>query len=345
MSRRRLLAGLLVVASGLACGIEELGEPEPRAPATPPPGSPVALHGRLHVEGLQLTDEHGEAVRLRGVSDQGIQWFPFGTCITDASLDFLAAPEGMAIDVLRVPVYVEEGGYLDDPRGMAAAALEMIDHAIARGLYVIVDWHVTSFDPNDRLDEAKEFFRYFGATYAGHPNVLYEIANEPSGVGWSRIAAYADALIPSLRMHDPLAPIVVGTPDDSGELADVADAPLTGANAANVLYTFHFYAASMELGQIVPYLDRIPIFVTEWGAASYDGDSPDDYEKSALFVAALDGPAQRVSFVGWSFTDDRESSAMLLPGTCATEEDAGGPWTMESLSVSGQFMRAQLVSP
>ncbi|MCY1010874.1 hypothetical protein OV079_35980 [Nannocystis pusilla] len=35
MSRRRLRAGLLGVASVLACGIEELGEPEPRAPATP----------------------------------------------------------------------------------------------------------------------------------------------------------------------------------------------------------------------------------------------------------------------------------------------------------------------
>lgn len=305
--------------------------------------TPVERYGRLHVEGVQLLDACDRPIQLRGVSDQGIQWFPWGTCIDDSSLEFLA--ESLSVDVVRVPVYLEEDGWLDDPEGMSMRAREIADHAIERGLYVIIDWHVTSFDPNDRLPESLEFWTQMATHYAGVPNVLYEIANEPSEVGWDGIVTYAEPVIAAIRAIDPEVPIIVGTPDDSGELGDAAASPLTGASAVNVLYTFHFYAASMDLAQILPYLDRLPLFVTEWSAASYSGDSPDDYDRATAFVAALDGRAQRASWVAWSFTDDAESSAMLQPGTCAPEPGAGGgPWSPASLSDAGVFVRAAIAA-
>lgn len=301
------------------------------------PPTPIERYGRLRVDGLQLVDACDRPVQLRGVSDQGIQWFPWGTCIDDASLTLLT--DALATDVVRVPIYLEEEGWLDDPEGMTARAHELIDHAIDHGLYVIVDWHVTSFDPGDRLTESLEFWTAMATAYAGVPNVIYEIANEPAEVDWPGIVAYAEPVIAAIRAIDPEVPIIVGTPDDSGELAEVAAAPLTGPTAVNVLYTFHFYAASMQLDQVVPYLDRIPLFVTEWSAASYSGGAPDDYMRAAAFVAALDGPAQRVSWTAWSFTDDAESSAMLRRGTCATEPgEGGGPWNAAALSRAGVFV-------
>jgi Cellulase (glycosyl hydrolase family 5) len=299
--------------------------------------TPIERYGRLRVDGVQLRDACDRPVQLRGVSDQGIQWFPWGTCIDDASLELLTGT--LATDVVRVPVYLEEDGWLDDPEGMTARAHLLIDHAIDHGLYVIVDWHVTSFDPGDRLPESLEFWTHMAAAYAGVPNVIYEIANEPAEVDWAGIVRYAEPVIAAIRAIDPDVPIIVGTPDDSGELAEVVAAPLTGAAATNVLYTFHFYAASMRLDQVVPYLGQIPLFVTEWSAASYSGDAPDAYARAAEFVAALDSAAQRVSWTAWSFTDDAESSAMLRPGTCAIEPGAGGgPWSGASLSSAGVFV-------
>ncbi|MBK6923397.1 MAG: glycoside hydrolase family 5 protein [Deltaproteobacteria bacterium] len=318
----------------ISAGTDE-GPAMPQAP-------PVERHGRLAVDGLQLVDACGHPVQLRGISDQGIQWFPWRTCLDDDALTFLLASDGLDVDLLRIPVYVTEGGWLHDPEGMRDALETIADAAIARGLYVIIDWHVTSFDPNDRLDEAREFWTAVATRYAGVPNVIYEIANEPSEVAWYGIREYAGEIIPIIRAINPEVVIVVGTPDDSGELADVADAPLSGELAHNVMYTFHYYAASMELSQIEPYLARLPIFVTEWAAASYSGDSPDDYDDGAAFLAALAGEPQ-VSWVGWSFTDDAESSAMLRRGTCAEEPGAAaGPWDTSALSTAGWFMRRQL---
>lgn len=303
--------------------------------------TPIERYGRLHVEGVQLVDACDRPVQLRGVSDQGIQWFPWGTCFTDESLGYLR--DALAIDVVRVPVYVEEGGWLDDSEQMRQRTHAIADAAIARGLYVVIDWHVTSCDPRDRMVEATAFWTEIATAYAGVPNVIYEIANEPAEVEWSGIAEYAEEIIDTIRAIDPEVVIIVGTPDDSGELSDAADAPLA---ASDVLYTFHYYAASMDLDQIEPYLERMPLFVTEWSAASYSGNSPDDYDDAAALRTALEGPAQQVSWIAWSFTDDSESSAMLISGTCAEQPGApAGPWNDAMLSTSGEFMRDGLLAP
>ena len=339
------IVGLILAAAchGESAGADEVvlsagDDDDPAMPQAPP----IERHGRLAVDGLQLVDACGQPVQLRGISDQGIQWFPWGTCLDDDALTFLLASNGLDIDVLRIPVYVTEGGWLHDPEGMREKLQAIADAAIARGLYVIIDWHVTSFDPNDRLDEARSFWTAVATRYAGVPNVIYEIANEPSEVDWPGIREYAAEIITAIRAIDPDVVIVVGTPDDSGELSDVADAPLQGELAENVMYTFHYYAASMDLSQIQPYLARLPIFVTEWAAASYSGDGPDDYSDGAAFLALLAADPQ-VSWIGWSFTDDAESSAMLRRGTCAEEPGgAAGPWDTDALSTSGWFMRRQL---
>ncbi len=61
------------------------------------------------------------------------------------------------------------------------------------------------------LDHATRFFTDIASRHKDRVNVLYEIANEPSGVSWSRIKEYAERIIPVVRAHDPDAPVLVGT--------------------------------------------------------------------------------------------------------------------------------------
>lgn len=81
------------------------------SPYTYPEGSPVAKHGMLRVEGLQMVDQQGEAVQLAGFSTMGWQWC--ADCYTRESIKNLV--DKWHINVLRLAMYVEEGGYNDHP--------------------------------------------------------------------------------------------------------------------------------------------------------------------------------------------------------------------------------------
>lgn len=177
-------------------------------PITHREATPVDANGRLQVCGTQLCNQHGAPVQLRGMSTHGTQWY--AQCLTDASLDALA--RDWRADVLRVSTYVQEGGYETDPAHFTALADRLIRQASDRGLYVIVDWHMlTPGDPMANLDHATRFFTDIASRHKDRVNVLYEIANEPSGVSWSRIKEYAERIIPVVRAHAPDAPVLVGT--------------------------------------------------------------------------------------------------------------------------------------
>jgi len=312
---------------------------------SPPPkqGTPVEINGRLKVVGTKLVNQYGKAIQLRGVSDQGIQWFPWRTCPTSESLDWLVDSEnGWGVDVYRIPVYVTEGGYINDPQGMTQKAKKLVDEVTSRGMYAIVDWHVHGGNPMDYLEEAKTFWSDISSTYAGRKDVIYEIANEPTS-SWSSIKQYAETIIPIIRGNDSDVVIIVGNPEWSSDLASPLNDPLTDNLAYNIMYTFHLYAGDMSIDLIRPYIGKLPIFVTEWGASSSNGNSPDNYNNAQNFVDLLGGnnsTGEKISWIGWSFTDDGESSGMLKPGTCPS-----GPWNDSSLKESGVFMKKNILNP
>ncbi|WP_341720787.1 hypothetical protein QQG74_14395 [Micromonospora sp. FIMYZ51] len=83
------VAGVAVLALGVGLGVASAGEdvpaaqppaisaPTAQAPAAQAPAdTPVAVHGQLSVCGVQLCDEAGEAIQLRGMSSHGLQFFP-----------------------------------------------------------------------------------------------------------------------------------------------------------------------------------------------------------------------------------------------------------------------------
>jgi len=248
-----------------------------------PVGSPAEINGKVYVCGTKLCNQHDNPIQLRGMSTHGTQWF--SQCITNQSLNVLA--KDWKADVIRVSTYVQEDGYETDPLYFTNLAHEIIEKATARGLYVIVDWHM--LDPGDpyyNLQRAKAFFTRIATRHKDKTNILYEVANEPNsfsfgepnGLTWSRLKSYHERIIPVIRAIDADAVVLVGTPgwsslavSDGGNERVVIRNPVA---AENIMYTFHFYAAShgiYHLQALSRAADQIPMFVTEFGTQDYAG--------------------------------------------------------------------------
>lgn len=312
------------------------------AAVTPPAGgTPVAINGQLSVCGTRLCNRYGTPVQLRGMSSHGTQWY--AQCLTNGSLDALA--KDWKADVLRVSTYVQEDGYETDPRKFTDLAHALIEQATARGMYVIVDWHMLDpGDPNANLSRARTFFTEIANRHKDKPNVFYEIANEPSGVSWSRIKSYAEQIIPVIRSIDRDAPVLVGTRAWSSfgvsEGANEAEVVGNPVNASNIMYTFHFYASSHReeyLNALSRAADELPVFVTEFGTQNYAGEGADDFVMTQRYLDLM--ASKKISWVNWNFSDDHRSGAVFRTGTCA----ANGPWTgTTALKPAGVWVRDRI---
>lgn len=301
--------------------------------------TPLAANGRLKLVGKQLSNEAGNPIQLRGISSHGLQWFD--QCYTQGSVQALATQWGA--DLFRAAMYVDEGGYLNNQSGLRAKINQIVDWTGQAGIYCIIDWHVLNpGNPNDRLSYAIDFFRTMAQTHAGKKHVIYEICNEPNGVDWTTIKAYADQVIPVIRQYDPQAIILVGTPQWCQRPQDVLANPLTGANAYNVMYTFHYYAGSHYFQNDIRLVSgQLPLFASEWGTSSYTGDGGGDYNNAQAWADLMAGqnPAgQKISWVNWSFADKAESSAALNPGACSNSA-----WN--NTTYSGTWVKDHLLNP
>ncbi|MER5770389.1 cellulase family glycosylhydrolase [Streptomyces sp. NPDC001985] len=313
---------------------------EPKG-APPAGNTPAGINGQLTVCGTKLCNQYGKPIQLRGMSTHGLQWYP--QCVTNGSLDALAGD--WKADVLRISMYIQEGGYETNPRKFTDQVHAIIEQATARGMYAIVDWHMLSpGDPHHNLARAKTFFTEIAQRHAGKSNVIYEIANEPSGVTWSRIKSYADQLIPVIRRQDSNAPVLVGTRAWSSlgvsEGANETEIVNNPVSASNIMYTFHFYAASHRdeyLSTLSRTADKLPVFVTEFGTQDYSGDGANDFTMSQRYLDLM--ASKKISWVNWNFSDDHRSGAVFQQGTC----DSGGPWAgTSSLKPAGVWIRDRI---
>ncbi|GAA2569889.1 cellulase family glycosylhydrolase [Winogradskya consettensis] len=313
------------------------------APATTAPaasGTPLGVNGLLHVCGVNLCNQYNKAIQLRGMSTHGLQWF--ANCYTNASLDALA--NDWNADLLRIAMYVQEGGYETNPAAFTSQVNGLVDSAEARGMYALIDFHtLTPGDPNYNLDRAKTFFAAVSARNAAKKNVIYEIANEPNGVSWAGIKSYAEQVIPVIRANDPDAVIIVGTRgwsslgvSDGSSSSEIIANPV---KATNIMYTFHFYAASHKdnyRDEVTRAASSLPLFVTEFGTVSASGGGAVDTASSTAWLDLLD--RLNISYANWTFSDADEGSGALKKGTCAS-----GTFTGTSiLTESGALLRSRI---
>ncbi|TDQ06342.1 glycoside hydrolase family 5 protein [Pedobacter metabolipauper] len=297
--------------------------------------TPVQLHGQLKVSAGKILDKNNREPQLRGISMSWSIWGGkkyYNTNVVNWLKD------DFRISLLRLSMAVEpDSGYLQDPVGQTRLITRTADEAIKLGIYVIIDWH----DHHAHLhpEKAKAFFAEVSKKYAGIPNVIYEIYNEPERVAWPLIKNYAIEIIAEIRKHDPQNLIVVGSPSWDQDIDVAAKDPVTGY--ANIAYSFHFYASEpSHQERLMQKADAaihagLPIFVTEWGVGEADGNGKFDQEKTAKWFQWME--TNKLSWANWNITDKDETTALLKPGA-----PVNGKWKADQLTPAGSYIRSKL---
>lgn len=295
----------------------------------------VKQHGALHVRNGKMLDRRGLPPQLRGIS---LSWSVWGgkkyynpEVVRWLKSDF-------KINLLRVAMAVEpQGGYLQQPELQEKMVTSVIDAAIDQGIYVLIDWH--DHHANVNLQASKDFFRRVSKKYAGVPNVIYEIWNEPERISWKIVKNYAIEVISEIRKNDPSNVIVVGSPSWDQDVDIAAKDPVTGFK--NIAYSFHFYASDPNHQEkLMAKADAaiqagLPLFVTEWGVGEANGNGVFDLAKTTNWWNWME--KNKLSSANWNITDKKETTALLLPGA-----DVKGNWGLEQLTPAGVYIRKQL---
>jgi endoglucanase len=298
-------------------------------------GSPLDMHGALKVKGNRIVDQHGVPPQLRGVC---FSWSIWGgkKYYTPEVVDWLA--NDFKATLVRASMAVEpEGGYLSDPEGQKKLVITVVDRAIKNGIYVLIDWHDHNAEKN--IEEAKVFFADMAQKYAGIPNVIYEIWNEPARQTWEVVKAYEVEVIKVIRKYDLVNLIVAGSPKWDQDVDIAAADPLTGFE--NIAYSFHFYASDnwhqegLRAKAELAMQKGIALFVTEWGVGESNGNGVFDRERTARWMDWME--KHQLSWANWNLTDKNETTALVLTGA-----SVNGGWREDQLTDAGKYIREQL---
>lgn len=298
--------------------------------------TPVKKNGRLSVKGTRLVNSQGKAVVLKGVSTHGINWFP--QYVNRAA--FKTLRDNWGVNCIRLAMYTEEyNGYCSG--GNQAELRKLINngvkYATELGMYVIIDWHILSDgNPVKNKKQAMSFFKYMAKKYKNQNNIFYEICNEPNGgTSWNRIKSYASSVIKTIRKYDKKNIILVGTPTWSQDVDVAADSPIKGYS--NIMYTFHFYAAthgdSYRQKVQAAIQKGLPVFVSEFGISESSGNGRIDKNEANKWMQFL--KKNKISYVCWSLCNKNESCS-LLKSSCSRT----GNFKKSDLSQAGLWYKS-----
>lgn len=294
-------------------------------------GGFVAQHGALRVAGNRVVDQQGKSIQLRGMSLFWSQWTDF----------YVAKNVDVMVDdwkstVVRAALGVEnEDGYLVQPAANLAKVRAVVDRAIARGIYVIIDWH--DHHAQDHKAQALDFFGQMAKAYGKQPHVIFEIYNEPMNVSWPVVKSYAEQAIRTIRAAGSNNLIIVGTPNWSQDV-DVAASNRIQSDP-NVAYTLHFYANTHRQflrDKAKTALDRgIALVVTEWGTCSADGNGTVDESETRTWLNFM--RTHGISWANWALNNKAEACSAVRPAAPSV-----GPWRDDQLTPSGSLVKKSI---
>ncbi len=312
-----------------ASGVET--KPQP----TSVTGTPFANHGKLHVSGAYLYDSHNKKYQLYGMSTHGINFGDdFSRYVNEDAFKTLV--DDWNTNCIRLVLYPKGyNGYCNggDKTKLKTIVKNGIDYATKCGMYVLVDWHVHNYNPNETKDGAKAFLSEIAKEYANYGNVLYEICNEPTSSPWdSAIKPYAEEVIPVIREHAKDAVIVVGTNTWSQDIDEPLKNPLS---FSNVMYTFHFYANShtdsFRKRVETAVKGGLPIFITEFGTCHASGNGGFNANESQKWFDLC--KEYNLSHMNWSLSNKSETASAILSSCSKTSG-----WTQNDLTESGKLI-------
>ena len=302
--------------------------------------TPYGLHGELSLDGTRIVDEHGADFQLRGMSTHGINWFP--EYVNEEA--FRTLRDEWGLNCIRLALYTAEyDGYCEggDKEALKGLVRDGVEYASALGMYVIIDWHVLQDEtPKAYEEEAMSFFEEMSAELADRGNVLYEICNEPNGdTTWSEVRSYAEDIIPVIRRNSPESIVIVGTPDWSQGIDQVASDPLTGSESENVLYAVHFYAKDHTQwlrDRVIDALDDgIPVFFSEFSTCEASGSGANDFEQAEAWLELAD--EHDISYCFWSLSNKDDTSSIISPSSGSVSD-----WSEDELTETGRWAKGHL---
>ena len=127
----------------------------------------------------------------------------WGQYWTPGTVDWLI--DDWKTEVIRASMGIEPAGaYLSNPTAERAKVIAVVDEAVKRGAYVIIDWHEENAPKH--IAQARAFFTDMATRYGSQPNVIYEIYNEPVNYSWSQIKSYAIDIVAAIRAQRPGQP-------------------------------------------------------------------------------------------------------------------------------------------
>ena len=326
----------LVLAPTDAEGPRQAAEMRARQEAAryvpPEEPNPAKFPRPLHVEGPKLLDDAGNEVWLQGVSLSGTE-----SVVHDrqAEKSTLVAIEDWGANCIRVPVkddfWFGKTGYQNDGGKEYRALIDrIVTLAANRGAYVVLDLHRFRAPK----PEHAEFWKDAAAHYKNHPAVLFELFNEPHGIGWDVLvnggwvgeagqhdesAFLTDAekkanagfesvglkgLLAAARSTGARNPAIVSgvfwtndlTGWDQGWAMDDPDGD-------GILYSWHTYNWHPGWARVLPIAEKHPVFVGECGGDEKKMDfiKHSDQEDPNTFCPDLLGFIQehRLHWTGW----------------------------------------------
>lgn len=272
-------------------------------------------------------------MQLKGVSTMWLNWENRYSA-SQAGLAWLR--DNWNLSVIRAAMGIEpEGAYLTNPELARTQLRQVVQNAIATGVYVLIDWH--DHTALEHQAEAIAFFTDIAAEFGSFPNVLYEPFNEPLNIDWStQVKPYHEAVLQAIRAEDPDNIVVLGTSTWSQRVDQAAADPVVGDN---LMYTVHFYACDHRTFQRniaqQAFAANLPLFVTEWGATPADGGSAAATvceDEATIWHDWLDEAG--ISWAAWKLDGCRDSSCFFT----SRDAPADGGWTDEWLHGHAQFV-------
>ena len=266
----------------------------------------------LSVSDRYIKDSNGKNVILRGVSLVDVSVANSRTRNANALIDMATDhADGWYARVVRLPVYPGaidgQPGWNADPDAYFTEHLDpAVQYCISKQIYCIIDWHyIKDYTSSDVDTATRAFWNYVAPKYAGSPNVIFELYNEPIYPDdWSTWKKTAQPWVDIIRAVAPKNPILIGGPRWSQNVAEAATDPFTGSN---LVYVAHIYP--QQGGRDVwdswfgDSSSTVPYFITEWGWQQ-GGSLPTSGTTSAYgipFSAYLD--SKGVSWTAWVFDD------------------------------------------
>jgi len=346
---------------------------------------PVSYYGKLQASGNKLVGSKtgpDKPVQLKGVS---LGWSNtgwetarfFNTATVNAMVDLWKA------ELIRAPLGIGSNGYyIPASQSLAGAQSNLdrvkvaIDAAIAKDVYIIIDWHSHTAHTAAETAIARTFFSEIAKEYGKYDNVIFEIYNEPDSTSltWATLKNYTEQILPAIREHSDNL-VLVPTLRWCQRIDHIPD-PIVDDNVA---YVLHFYAHSHPItGQVVSsggipgetaasrptfrqavegtLARNLAIFVSEWGTTHADGGNGANFDShnaanTDAWMALLD--EHKISSAAWNLNNKNEGSAFFRApangGNSGTTNSAVAAWTaaqltdVNAMTASGAYIYNMLV--